>query len=100
MEKYYHVYVLIQGWRPVYVGCTHNLKTRIKDHRKDKVFDEYKVVFFCGFKKVAMTYEKAMIDFLVKTANYPVYNKQKNFCPFDGQVFKNTSKREYIKKSA
>lgn len=72
--KNYSVYVLIKDSKPVYVGCTMDVKRRIKQHKSTKDFDSYKVVKNYNNSKDAFQCENAILRF--STIFYP--NNLKN----------------------
>ena len=63
MKKYY-VYLLIKDKKPVYIGCSVNLKNRLKSHRLSKDFDSYIVLKQYNDKKEALSAENALIRFI------------------------------------
>tara|TARA_R110000823_G_scaffold117992_2_gene241684 strand:+ start:552 stop:842 length:291 start_codon:yes stop_codon:yes gene_type:complete len=63
MKKYY-VYLLIKDKKPVYIGCSVNLKNRLKSHRLSKDFDSYIVLKQYRDKKEALSAENALIRFI------------------------------------
>lgn len=73
MNKY-SVYVLIKDFKPIYVGCTMDVKRRIKQHQKTRDFDKYRVVKSYKTKEEAFNAENAILRF--STMFYP--NNLKN----------------------
>jgi hypothetical protein len=63
MKKYY-VYLLIKDKKPVYIGCSVNLKNRLKSHRLSKDFDSYILLKQYNDKKEALSAENALIRFI------------------------------------
>ena len=62
--KKYCVYLLIKDKKPVYIGCSVNLKNRLKSHRLSKDFDSYIVLKQYNDKKEALSAENALIRFI------------------------------------
>jgi len=62
--KKYEVYLLIKDKKPVYIGCSVNLKNRLKSHRLSKDFDSYIVLKRYSDKKEALSAENALIRFI------------------------------------
>ena len=62
--KKYCVYLLIKDKKPVYIGCSVNLKNRLKSHRLSKDFDSYIVLKQYNDKKQALSAENALIRFI------------------------------------
>lgn len=76
MEKLHHVYVLykINPLRPVYIGCSSSLKSRIYKHKKEKDFDG--VFILESFKDVehALACEICLIKFFSAFKNESIVN--------------------------
>ena len=53
--KKYEVYLLIKDKKPVYIGCSVNLKNRLKSHRLSRDFDSYVVLKRYSDKKEALS---------------------------------------------
>jgi len=62
--KKYVVYLLIKDKKPIYIGCSVNLKNRLKSHRLSKEFDSYIVLKQYSDKKEALSAENALIRFI------------------------------------
>jgi len=86
MEGYWEVYVLYSGKKPVYVGCSENLEKRISQHKKDKIFDSYRVFYMSGSKQAALRCERFITDFVIDNYDHLIYNKQKRSFIQNGQL--------------
>ena len=62
-KKHYHVYVLIKDSKPVYVGCSVNVKNRISCHKKTKDFSHYIIIESFNNKKEAFAAERMLIKY-------------------------------------
>lgn len=60
----YSVYILIKNKKPVYVGCSSNVKNRISKHKSTKDFDEYIILKEYTNKKEALSAENGLIRFV------------------------------------
>jgi len=67
--KQYHVYALIKGTYPIYVGCSCSLSTRLSKHKKTKDFDYHLIIKSYDNKKDALVAENAIIRYLSYFAN-------------------------------
>ena len=63
MDKAYFVYVLLKNYKPLYIGCTEDLNSRILSHNKDKDFDKVIVSGVYKNRSTALFHEKTLIDF-------------------------------------
>ena len=65
MEKRdFYVYLLIKDKKPVYVGCSCNVKNRIQHHKKTKKFDSYYILKRYDNKEKALIAENILIRFI------------------------------------
>lgn len=62
------IYFLIDSGMVVYIGQTINIKTRLLEHRKNKQFDNHRVIY-CSFNKLNFYEERWINKFK------PKYNK-------------------------
>ena len=62
-KKEYHLYVLLNGASPIYVGVSTDVKRRVRRHRKDKCFKSYYIIKSYKNKKEAYAAENALIRF-------------------------------------
>lgn len=76
MENPHSVYVLIKDKKAVYVGCSKNVSTRVRTHRKSKDFDSHVVLKIYKTKKEALTAENAIIRFLTLFGEGDWYNAE------------------------
>ena len=60
----FSVYVLVKNKKPIYVGCSNNIKNRLSKHKLDKDFDEYIIVKTYSTKKEALIAENSIIRFI------------------------------------
>jgi hypothetical protein len=60
----FSVYVLVKNKKPIYVGCTNNIKIRLSKHRLNKDFDEYIIIKKYATKKEALIAENSIIRFI------------------------------------
>jgi hypothetical protein len=60
----YSVYLLVKDKKPIYVGCSVNVKNRISHHRKTKEFDNYYILKEYKNKKEALVAENSIIRFI------------------------------------
>ncbi len=59
----YSVYALLKDKKPIYIGCTKNLKERIAAHKKNKKFDTCKVIKTYTNKEQAFSAENAILRY-------------------------------------
>jgi hypothetical protein len=62
--KKHCVYILIKDKKPIYVGCSSNIKNRIIHHKKTKSFDELFILKEYNSKKDALIAENSLIRFI------------------------------------
>lgn len=60
----YKIYALIKDSKCIYVGCTINLKNRLKSHKQIKEFDSSIIISYHEYKKDALLAERSIIKFL------------------------------------
>ncbi len=60
----FSVYVLVKNKKPIYVGCTNNIKNRLSKHKLQKDFDEYIIVKKYTTKKECLIAENSIIRFI------------------------------------
>jgi predicted GIY-YIG superfamily endonuclease len=60
----YFVYALIKNEKPIYVGCTSGVISRIKQHKKSKDFDTYVIIEKFDNKHDALICERGIIKFI------------------------------------
>ena len=60
----YSVYILVKNKKPIYVGCSGNVKNRISKHKSSKEFDEYIILKKYKLKKDALLAENGIIRFI------------------------------------
>lgn len=58
------VYALIKNEKPIYVGCTSNIKNRVRSHKLTKDFDGYVIIEKYSNKKDALLVENGIIKFI------------------------------------
>lgn len=63
-KEKYCVYILVKDKKPIYVGCTFNIRSRISKHKTNKSFDEFIILKRYKDKKEALTAENSLIRFL------------------------------------
>lgn len=59
----WHLYILINGNNPVYVGLTSDIETRLKNHRSKKKFERHLVLESFKDKKQGLAAERCIIKF-------------------------------------
>ena len=59
--KKYHLYALLKNENPIYVGVSHNIRSRINKHKRDKSFDNYVIIKSYERKEDALIAENAII---------------------------------------
>lgn len=65
MEKRkFSVYLLIKDNKPIYVGCSSNVKNRISNHKRTKKFDDYYVLKKFETKEQALIAENILIRYI------------------------------------
>lgn len=76
MEKLHHVYVLYKRnpLKPIYIGVSCNLKTRISKHKKTKQFDGVLIIESFTNKEKALSCERVLIKFLSAFKNESIVN--------------------------
>lgn len=80
MKKKYCVYVLFYQSKPVYVGCTSQMRIRLSQHKKNgKVFNTYSILELFEHKKEALAFERGIIKYLTLTGLTPSYNTEYPF---------------------
>jgi predicted GIY-YIG superfamily endonuclease len=62
--KTHCVYTLLQNEKPIYVGCTSDIRRRIAAHRRSRSFDGYIVVKSYDSREEALSAENAIIRFI------------------------------------
>ena len=62
--KKFKVYILIKDKKPVYVGCTNNVRNRLSKHRLTKDFDSHLILKEYDNKQDALCAENALIRFI------------------------------------
>lgn len=80
----FYVYLLIKDKKPVYVGCSSNVKNRISKHKKTKVFDEYYILKEYETKESALIAENILIRFISVFENENWLNSKDINLVFDG----------------
>tara|TARA_R100001244_G_scaffold111328_1_gene82348 strand:+ start:515 stop:796 length:282 start_codon:yes stop_codon:yes gene_type:complete len=92
MKKPFKVYILIKNKKPVYIGCTNNIKNRISSHKQEKDFDEYLILKSYKTKKEALTAENSLIRFISYFGGDEWINCKQIIlqCEGDFKGFKNT----------
>lgn len=86
MREEYSVYILTINYKPVYIGCTKQIKIRINKHKNsDKAFNGYVIVDTFGTKKEALAAERTLIKYysmfssdVIYNASYKKYEIEKN----------------------
>ena len=63
-KREFSVYLLIKDKKPVYVGCSCNVKNRISHHKKTKEFDKYYTLKKFETKEQALIAENILIRFI------------------------------------
>ena len=76
MENPHSVYILIKDKKAVYVGCSKDVRTRVRAHRKSKDFDSHTILKRYKTKKEALTAENAIIRFLTLFGDCEWYNAE------------------------
>jgi predicted GIY-YIG superfamily endonuclease len=76
MEKLHHVYVLYKRnpLKPIYIGVSCSLKTRISKHKKNKYFDGVLIIESFKNKEEALSCERVMIKFFSAFKNESIIN--------------------------
>ena len=82
--KLHLVYILIKDKKPVYVGCTSNLKNRLSKHKLTKDFDEHIILKEYVNKKEALSAENSIIRFISIFGGDEWINKKNVLLVFDG----------------
>lgn len=75
-QKKYYLYVLYEekSKRPIYIGLSCNLKKRINQHRKTKVFDAVALIESFDKKDEGLIAERALIKFFSLFKNENIVN--------------------------
>lgn len=60
----YFLYVLVHNKKAAYIGHTTNAGRRIREHRKDKVFDDHIVLNHSKSKQEILIAERSIIHFV------------------------------------
>jgi hypothetical protein len=63
-ETIFYVYILYLNGVPIYAGKTENIKNRILNHKRVRVFDSYQIVSECYNNIAANFIEKFLISYL------------------------------------
>jgi hypothetical protein len=58
---YHQVYILFKNETPIYVGCSNNIKARLRNHKKTKEFDSYSIVFSNAERCKSLDVERSLI---------------------------------------
>jgi len=66
MTDAYVVYILVKNGKPIYIGKTQSLTSRIIAHTKKKDFDEYIIAGCYSDWATAGFHERVLIDFAIK----------------------------------
>lgn len=70
------VYALCRNKNCIYVGCTSNLKNRLKQHKSNKNFESYIVLSKHNNRKDALLAERSIIKFLSVFGSDEIYNSK------------------------
>lgn len=82
----YSVYALVKDDICVYVGCTSNLKNRLKNHKQSKDFNKHIVIEYFDNKNEALLAEKSIIKFLSIFGGKELLNARYDYLSFSGCV--------------
>ena len=88
-NRLYHVYILLQNSKIVYVGCTENVLNRLKNHKYNKEFNSYFVIYSSLYRDEALEMESKLIQFFKYVSSIDLINIRK------GEVNFNITINEY-----
>lgn len=73
----WHLYVLINEGKPIYVGVSYSVKDRIKQHIKSgKQFDKHIIIESFAIKESALAAERCLIKYLSLFGDESITNKK------------------------
>lgn len=81
------IYALMKDGAIVYVGCSDNVRRRIRQHLNDqeKDFDSFAVIQRFKSRSKALVFEKILIKTVAMLSDSELINKQHNDLMFPGQ---------------
>ena len=76
MNKKHHLYVLYDKAtvKPIYIGLSSSIKSRIANHKRDKVFDGVFIIESFDDKKQGLAAERSLIKFFSFFENDKIIN--------------------------